>query len=55
MTADPVGFPGWLAIAHSSFALAKFLSMYVAMAWLIVGFVVNRTPLATHLMSSQIV
>ena len=54
MTADPVGFPGWLAIAHSSFALAKFLSMYVAMAWLIVGFVVNRTPLATHLMSSQI-
>ena len=55
MTADPVGFAGWLAIAHSSFALAKFLFMYVAMAWLMVGFVVNRTPLATHLMSIQIV
>jgi hypothetical protein len=55
MTADPVGFAGWLAIAHSSFALAKFLFMYVAMAWLMVGFVVNRTPLVTHLMSSQIV
>ncbi|MFX1265169.1 MAG: hypothetical protein ACFFH0_07295 [Promethearchaeota archaeon] len=55
MTADPVGFAGWLAISHSSFALAKFLFMYIAMAWLMVGFVVNRTPLATHLMSSQIV
>lgn len=55
MTADPVGFAGWLAIAHSSFALAKFLFMYVAMAWLMVGFVVNRTPLAKHLMSIQIV
>lgn len=55
MTADPVGFAGWLAIAHSSFALAKFLFMYVAMAWTMVGFVVNRTPLATHLMSIQIV
>ncbi|MFW9889856.1 MAG: hypothetical protein ACFFER_16835, partial [Candidatus Thorarchaeota archaeon] len=31
MTADPVGFAGWLAIAHSSFALAKFLFMYAAM------------------------
>lgn len=55
MVADPVGFAGWLAIAHSSFALAKFLFMYVAMAWLMVGFVVNRTPLAKHLMSIQIV
>jgi len=55
MTADPVGFAGWLAIAHSSFALAKFLFIYVAMAWTMVGFVVNRTPLATHLMSIQIV
>jgi hypothetical protein len=55
MTADPVGFAVWLAIAHSSFALAKFLFMYVAMAWVMVGFVVNRTPLATHLMSIQIV
>ena len=54
MTADPVGFAGWLAIAHSSFALAKFLFMYVAMAWTVVGFVVNRTPLATHLKSNQI-
>ena len=55
MAADPVGFAGLLAIAHSSFALAKFVFMYVAMAWLMVGFVVNRTPLATHLMSIQIV
>lgn len=55
MTVDPAGFVGWLAIVHSSFALAKFLFLYVAMAWVIVGFVVNRTPLVTHLMSSQIV
>jgi hypothetical protein len=54
MAADPVGFAGWLAIAHSSFALAKFLFLYAAMAWTMVGFVVNRTPLATHLMSIQI-
>jgi hypothetical protein len=55
MTADPVGFASWLAIAHSSFAFAKFLFMYVAMAWTMVGFVVNRTPLATHLKAIQIV
>jgi len=55
MTANPVGFAGWLAIAHSSFALAKFLFMYAAMAWCVVGFVLNRTPLAIHLMSSQVV
>ncbi|MFW9770314.1 MAG: hypothetical protein ACFFEM_15965 [Candidatus Thorarchaeota archaeon] len=55
MTADPVGFASWLAMAHSSFALAKFLFMYVAMAWTMVGFVANRTPLATHLKSIQIV
>ncbi len=55
MAVDPVGFAGWLAIAPSGFALAKFLFMYVAMAWLMVGFVLNRTPLATHLMSIQIV
>jgi hypothetical protein len=55
MTADPVGFASWLAIAHSSFAFAKFLFMYIAMAWTMAGFVLNRTPLATHLMSSQIV
>jgi hypothetical protein len=55
MTADPIGFAWWLAIAHSSFALAKFLFMYAAMAWTIAGFVVNRTPLSTYLMSVQIV
>jgi len=54
MTADPVGFASWLAIAHSSFAFAKFLFMYIAMAWTMAGFVLNRTPLATYLMSIQI-
>ncbi|MFX0108715.1 MAG: hypothetical protein ACFE7R_10545, partial [Candidatus Hodarchaeota archaeon] len=55
MTADPVGFAGWLAIAHSSFAVMKFLFMYTAMGWLVMGFVLNRTPLATRLISSQVV
>ncbi|MFW9848056.1 MAG: hypothetical protein ACFFF4_02885 [Candidatus Thorarchaeota archaeon] len=55
MTADPVGFASWLAIAHSSFAFTKFLFMYTAMAWTVVGFVLNRTPIATYLMTSQIV
>ena len=55
MAADPVGFASWLAIAHSSFAFAKFLFMYAAMAWTVAGFVLNRTPLSTHLMVSQVV
>ena len=55
MTTDPVGFASWLAIAHSSFALAKFLFLYVAMAWTMVGFVLNRTPIATYLKPIQIV
>ena len=52
MTADPTGFPGWLAVAHSSFATAKFLFLYAAMAWTVAGFVLNRTPLSGHLVSS---
>lgn len=55
MAADPVGFAAWLAIAHSSFAVAKMLFMYVAMAWTMMGFVVNRTPLAPHLMTTQMI
>jgi hypothetical protein len=55
MATDPIGFVSWLAIAHSSFALAKFLFMYVAMAWTVAGFVLNRTPLSTHIMVSQVV
>lgn len=49
MTADPVGFAGWLAIAHSSFATAKFLFMYAAMGWTVAGFILNRTPIASYL------
>ena len=51
MTADPAGFPSWLAIVHSSFATAKFLFLYAAMAWTMAGFVLNRTPLSGHLVS----
>ncbi len=54
MTADPIGFASWLAIAHSSFALAKFLFMYCAMGWTMVGFVLNRTPATTYLTASQV-
>ena len=54
MTANPVGFASWLAIAHSSFAVAKMLFMYIAMAWTMVGFMINRTPLAVHLKPVQI-
>ncbi|MGY5859360.1 MAG: hypothetical protein RTU63_08315 [Candidatus Thorarchaeota archaeon] len=55
MTADPVGFASWLALAHSSLAFAKFLFMYAAMGWTMVGFVLNRTPLASWLKSGQAV
>ncbi|MFQ6088416.1 MAG: hypothetical protein ACE5K0_05905 [Candidatus Methanofastidiosia archaeon] len=35
MASNPVNFPNWWAIAHSSFALAKFIQMYAAMGGII--------------------
>jgi len=35
MTSNPINFPNWWAIAHSSFALAKFIQMYAAMGGII--------------------
>jgi len=55
MAVNPVSFAGWLAIAHSSFALTKFLFLYAAMAWTMVGFVLNRTPLSSYLISTQVI
>ena len=34
MAADPLNFPGWLAIPHSLFAHLKFNLMYVAAGWI---------------------
>ena len=34
MAADPLRFPGWLAIPHSLFAHLKFNLMYVAAGWI---------------------
>ena len=34
MAADPLHFPGWLAIPHSLFAHLKFNLMYVAAGWI---------------------
>ena len=44
MTTNPVGFPNWLAIAHSTFALLKFILMYLTIGWLILSFVLNKIP-----------
>ncbi|MFX0086820.1 MAG: hypothetical protein ACFFAU_14200 [Candidatus Hodarchaeota archaeon] len=44
MTTNPVGFPSWLAIAHSTFALFKFILMYLIIGWLILSFVLNKIP-----------
>jgi len=44
MTINPVGFPDWLAIAHSTFALVKFILMYLTVGWLILSFILNRIP-----------
>ena len=44
MTVNPVGFPNWLAIAHSTFALLKFILMYLIIGWLIFSFVLNKIP-----------
>ena len=35
MASNPINFPNWWAIAHSSFALAKFIQMYAAMGGII--------------------
>jgi hypothetical protein len=45
MTRNPVSFPNWLAIAHSTFAL--FIFMYLAIGWLILSFVLNKIPLTS--------
>ena len=47
MTADPVSFPSWLAIAHSTFASIKFILMNLTICWLILSFVLNRIPLTS--------
>ncbi|MHA2246885.1 MAG: hypothetical protein ACXADY_18215 [Candidatus Hodarchaeales archaeon] len=44
MAVDPMGFPNWLAIAHSTFALLKFILMYLTIGWLILSFVLNKIP-----------
>ncbi len=44
MITSPVGFPNWLAIAHSTFALLKFILMYLTIGWLIFSFVLNKIP-----------
>lgn len=35
MASNPINFSNWWAIAHSSFALAKFIQMYGAMGGII--------------------
>ena len=44
MTINPVGFPDWLAIAHSTFALVKFILMYLTVGWLILSVMLNKIP-----------
>lgn len=36
MASDPADFPIWLAIPHSSFAVTKFLLMYIVFGWLVI-------------------
>ncbi|MFW9902776.1 MAG: hypothetical protein ACFFFH_00470 [Candidatus Thorarchaeota archaeon] len=44
MATNPVRFPNWLAIAHSTFALVKFILMYLTIGWLIISFILNKIP-----------
>jgi len=37
MVSNPLNFPDWLAIAHSSFAVIKFGVMYMTLGWLFLG------------------
>ncbi|MFX1535427.1 MAG: hypothetical protein ACFFDI_14475 [Promethearchaeota archaeon] len=54
MTANPVGFPNWLAIAHSTFALVKFILMYLTVGWLILSFVLNKIPSISKRINSEV-
>ena len=36
MVSNPVDFPMWLAIPHSSFAIIKFALIYVVFGWLVI-------------------
>ena len=36
MASNPAGFPTWLGIPHSSFALAKFSLMYIVFGWILI-------------------
>ena len=54
MTADPVSFPNWLAIAHSTFALIKFTLMYLTMGWLILSFILNKIPSTSNRINSKV-
>ncbi len=48
MTANPLGFPSWLAIAHSTFATLKFLMMYATFAWILLSMVLNKTVFRSY-------
>lgn len=54
MTADPVGFPNWLAIAHSTFASLKFIFMYLTMGWLVFSLVLNKIPSTSKRINSRL-
>jgi hypothetical protein len=54
MTANPLGFPNWLAIAHSTFALFKFILMYLTIGWLIFSFVLNKIPSTSKRINSNL-
>jgi len=54
MTINPIGFPNWLALAHSTFALLKFILMYLTISWLILSFVLNKIPLISKRINCEI-
>jgi hypothetical protein len=54
MTINPVGFPNWLAIAHSTFALGKFILMYSTVGWLILSFILNKIPSTSKRINGKI-
>ncbi|MFX0183669.1 MAG: hypothetical protein ACFE95_11355 [Candidatus Hodarchaeota archaeon] len=54
MTTNPVGFPNWLAIAHSTFALIKFILMYLTVGWLILSFILNKIPATSKRINGKV-
>lgn len=49
---DPLAFDDWLAVAHSTFALVKWVILFASMGWTMVGVVHRVTAFRTRVQAT---